>query len=145
MSDNLAAPAIRSLVAEIVSSYVKKNQIAPNDIPTLINTVYQSLLTAGKAPEPEQPRAPAVPIRQSVRPNYVVCLECGRRAKMLRRHLQDTHGLSPEQYRSRWRLSSDYPLTAPAYSEQRSAMAKEFGLGRGATGRRPRGRKQPTA
>jgi predicted transcriptional regulator len=145
VSDNSAAPAIQSLVAEIVSSYVKNNQIAPADIPALINTVYLSLLTAGKVPEPEQPRAPAVPIRQSVRPNYVVCLECGRRAKMLRRHLRDTHGLSPEQYRARWRLSSDYPLTAPAYSEQRSAMAKEFGLGRGATGRRPRGRKQPTA
>jgi predicted transcriptional regulator len=143
VSDNPAAPAIRSMVAEIVSSYLKKNQIAPADIPALINTVYHSLLAAGKAPE--QSRAPAVPIRQSVRPNYVVCLECGRRAKMLRRHLRDTHGLSPEQYRARWRLSSDYPLTAPAYSEQRSAMAKEFGLGRGATGRRPRGRKQPTA
>jgi predicted transcriptional regulator len=145
VSDNPTAPAIQSLVAEIVSSYVKKNQIEPAELPTLITIVYQSLLTAGKAPEPERNRTPAVPIRQSVRPNYIVCLECGQRAKMLRRHLRDTHGLSPEQYRARWRLSSDYPLTAPAYSEQRSAMAKEFGLGRGATGRRPRGRKQPTA
>jgi len=81
------------MVAEIVSSYVKKNQIAPADIPALINTVYLSLLAAGEAPEPEQNRTPAVPIRQSVRPNYVVCLECGRRAKMLRRHLRDIHGL----------------------------------------------------
>src|SRR5947199_4020402 len=85
ISDNPAALAIQSLVAEIVSSYVKKNQIAPADMPTLINTVYQSLLAAGKAPEPVQNRTPAVPVRQSVRPNYVVCLECGRLAKMLRK------------------------------------------------------------
>jgi len=78
VSDNPAAPAIRSMVAEIVSSYIKKNQIAPADIPALINTVYLSLLAAGKAPEPEQNRTPAVSIRQSVRPNYVVCLECGK-------------------------------------------------------------------
>jgi predicted transcriptional regulator len=144
MSDNPAAPAIRSLIAEIVRSYVKKNQIAPADIPALINTVYQSLLAAGKASKPEPERSPAVPIRQSVRPNYVVCLECGRRAKMLRRHLRDAHGLSAEQYRLKWKLAPDYPLTAPAYSEQRSALAKKLGLGRGAKGRRPRGRKQPT-
>ena len=140
MSDNLAAPVIRSMVAEIVSSYVKKNQIAPADIPALINTVYLSLLAAGKAPEPEQNRTPAVSIRQSVRPNYVVCLECGRRAKMLRRHLRDIHGLSAEQYRAKWKLSPDHPLTAPAYSERRSSLAKQFGLGRGAT--RPGGRRR---
>src|SRR5438067_10479184 len=130
------------MVAEIVSSYIKTNQIAPADIPALINTVYLSLLAAGKAPEPEQNRTPAVPIRQSVRPNYVVCLECGRRAKMLRRHLRDAHGLSAEQYRLKWKLAPDYPLTAPAYSEQRSALAKQLGLGRGTKGRRPRGLKQ---
>jgi predicted transcriptional regulator len=140
VSDNPTAPAIQSLVAEIVSSYVKKNQIAPADIPALINTVYLSLLAAGKAPE--QNRTPAVPIRQSVRPNYVVCLECGWRAKMLRKHLRDIHGLSAEQYRAKWKLSSDHPLTAPTYSEQRSAMAKQFGLGRGVT-RRARRRRRP--
>jgi predicted transcriptional regulator len=142
MSDNPPVAEIQSLVAEIVSSYVKKNQIAPADIPTLINIVYRSFLTAGKAPEPEQNRTPAVPIRQSVRPNYVVCLECGQRAKMLRKHLRDIHGLSAEQYRAKWKLSSDHPLTAPTYSEQRSAMAKQFGLGRGVT-RRARRRRRP--
>ena len=145
MSDNPAAPAIRSLVAEIVSSYVKKNQIAPADIPALINTVYQSLVGAGNATGPEPPRTSAVPIRQSVRPQYIVCLDCGLRGKMLRRHIQGAHGLTPEQYRARWKLSPDYPLTAPAYSERRSTLAKELGLGRGAKGRRPRGRKQSTA
>src|SRR5205823_2572474 len=139
MSDNPAPPTIQSLVAEIVSAYVRKNQIAPADIPALINTVYQSLSAAGKAPGPEQNRTPAVPIRQSVRPNYVVCLDCGWRGKMLRRHVQSAHGLTPEQYRARWKLSSDHPLTAPAYSEQRSTLAKKVGLGRGTKGRRPRG------
>ena len=142
MSDNPAPPTIRSLVAEIVSAYVRKNQIAPADTPALINTVYQSLSAAGKAPEPEQNRTPAVPIRQSVRPNYVVCLDCGWRGKMLRRHVQSAHGLTPEQYRERWKLSSDHPLTAPAYSEQRSTLAKKVGLGRGTKGRRPRGLEQ---
>jgi len=142
VSDNPSLSVMQSLVAEIVSAYVRKNQIAPADIPTLINTVYQSLLAAGKAAEPEPERTPAVPLRQSVRPNYIVCLECGQRAKMLRRHIRAEHGLSPEQYRARWKLSPDYPLTAPAYSEQRSTLAKKLGLGRGATGRRPRGRKQ---
>jgi predicted transcriptional regulator len=135
MSDDPAVSVIQSLVAEIVSGYVKKNQIAPADIPSLINTVYQSLLAAGKAGEPESERTPAVSIRQSVRPNYVVCLECGHRAKMLRRHLHDIHGLSPAEYRAKWRLSPDHPLTAPAYSEQRSTLAKQFGLGKQARGR----------
>jgi predicted transcriptional regulator len=141
MSDNRTAPRTQSLVAEIVSSYVKKNQIAPADIPALINTIYQSLLTAGQAAEPEQPRTPAVSIRQSVRLYYIVCLDCGWRGKMLRRHVKAGHGLTPEQYRARWNLKPDYPLTAPAYSERRSTLAKQSGLGRGATGRRPRGRK----
>src|SRR5262252_9410004 len=99
MSDNPSLSVMQSLVAEIVSAYVRNNQIAPADIPAIINTVYQSLLAAGKAAEPEPERPPAIPIRQSVRPNYVVCLECGRRAKMLRRHIQGAHDLASEQYR----------------------------------------------
>jgi predicted transcriptional regulator len=145
MSDKPAVPATQSLVTEIVSSYVKKNQIAPADIPTLISTVYRSLLTAGKTAEPEPARTPAVPIRQSVRPKYVVCLDCGWRAKMLRRHVNSAHGLTPEQYKARWGLKPDHPLTAPAYSEAHSAMAKQLGLGRGAKGRRPRGRKKSSS
>ena len=139
MSDNPAVQATQPLVAQIVSGYVRKNQVALADIATVINTVYQSLMSLGKAPEPT-PQASAVSIRQSVRPTYVVCLECGRRAKMLRRHLRDIHGLSAEQYRAKWKLSPDHPLTAPAYSERRSSLAKQFGLGRGAT--RPGGRRR---
>ena len=144
MSDNPATQVPPPLVTQIVSSYVKKNQIAPADIPALISIVYQSLLTAGKAAEPEPPRTPAVSIRQSVRPNHVVCLDCGWRGQMLRRHVKRAHGLTPEQYRARWSLKPDYPLTAPAYAAHRSALAKQMGLGRGAKGRRPRGRKEAT-
>ena len=114
MGDDATAPLIQFLVADIVSSYVKANQTAPGDIPALINSVYQSLVSAGKAPEPQQPRRPAVPIRQSVRPEYVVCLDCGWRGKMLRRHVRVGHGLTPERYRARWELKSDHPMTRRA-------------------------------
>ena len=143
MSDNPtpAGPPVRSLVAQIVSEYVKKNQVSPADMPALIATVHQSLMSLGKAPEPP-PKDPAVPIRQSVRPNYVVCLECGLRGNMLKRHLQAQHDLSPEQYRAKWKLSPDHPLTAPAYSQKRSALAKQLGLGTAATRRYRRRRRQ---
>ena len=138
MADTVEVPVAQSLVAKIVSSYVEKNKLAPADLPGLIATVHQSLLSAETAAEPEPTRTPAVPIRRSVRPTYVVCLECGWRAKMLRRHLQVGHGLSVEQYRARWGLRPEHPITAPAYSAQRSTMAKKIGLGRGRTGRRRR-------
>ena len=139
MSDNpgFSKPSIApALVAKIVSSYVEHNKIAPADMPALITTVHQSLVSLGKSAQPEQPLTPAVPIRRSVTPNYVVCLECGWRGNMLRRHLNAAHGLEASQYRSRWKLSPDHPLTAPAYSERRSSLAKQLGLGRKRTGRR---------
>lgn len=98
MSANSTLQVTQPLVAQIVSGYVKNNQVAVADMAAVINTVYQSLLSLGKAAEPATPHKPAVPIRQSVRPNYVVCLECGRRGHMLRAHIQAAHGLSPEQY-----------------------------------------------
>ena len=136
MSDTPGAAPARSLVTKIVSGYVSKNQIVPADMPTLIATVHQSLLSLGKSTEPEP--SPAIPIRRSVTPNYVVCLECGWRAKTLRRHLQVRHGLSPNQYRVQWKLSPDHPITAPAYSERRSAFARQTGLGQKPIGRRGR-------
>jgi predicted transcriptional regulator len=137
MSDNPAVQITPPLVAQIVSGYLKKNQVAVADISTVINTVYQSLLSLGKAVEPT-PQNPAVSIRQSVRPNYVVCLECGARGKMLRKHLRQAHGLEADEYRAKWRLSSDHPITAPGYSQVRAAFAKKIGLGRKATPRRRR-------
>jgi predicted transcriptional regulator len=131
-----AALVAQSLVAKIVSGYVKKNRIAPADVSALIDTVHQSLLGLTKPVEPEPKRTPAVSIRRSVTPNYVVCLDCGRRAKMLRGHLQSSHGLTPNEYRARWGLPRAHPLTAPAYSERRSALAKKIGLGQKQIGRR---------
>jgi predicted transcriptional regulator len=124
----------QSLVAKVVSSYVKKNQLSPADMPTLISTVYQSLLALGKPPEPEPP-TPAVPIRRSVARDYVVCLECGWRGDMLRRHIRVRHGLGRDDYRRRWGLPFDHALIAPAYSERRSGMAKQRGLGQHGRGR----------
>jgi predicted transcriptional regulator len=121
----------QDLVATIVSSYVKHNKVSANDVPTIIAAVYQTLRGLGKPASPVEPLTPAVPVRQSVRPDYVVCLECGFRSKMLRRHLRIQHGFEPAAYYARWRLPPDHPITAPGYSARRSAMAKELGLGRG--------------
>ena len=122
------------LVAEIVSSYVAKNSVAIDQLGGLIATVHQTLSGLGpnttvltSAPEK---LTPAVPIRRSVQPEYVVCLECGFRGITLRRHLRVAHELEPAAYRVRWTLATDHPLTAPAYSERRSTMAKQLGLGR---------------
>jgi predicted transcriptional regulator len=120
------------LVAEIVRSYVAKNSIAVDQIGPLISTVHRTLSgLGGGEPDPApEVRAPAVPVRRSVHPDYVVCLECGFRAQTLRRHLRVQHGLDPAAYRARWNLKPDHPLTAPAYSTSRSAMARQIGLGR---------------
>jgi predicted transcriptional regulator len=122
------------LVAEIVRGYVAKNSVAVDQLGGLIATVHQTLSGLGTnttaLPVAPEKLTPAVPIRRSVQPDHVVCLECGFRAVTLRRHLRGAHGLDPASYRSRWKLSPDHPLTAPAYSERRSSMAKQLGLGR---------------
>ena len=120
-----------NLVATIVSSYVKHNTVSADALPTVIASVHQALSSLGKPALPVEPRAPAVPVRQSVRPDYVVCLECGFRSQTLRRHLRVQHGLERAAYFGRWQLPPDHPITAPGYSARRSAMAKEIGLGRG--------------
>ena len=117
-----------TLVAKIVSSYVRKYQLSPADMPALINTVYQSFVALGKPPQLEPP-TPAVPIRRSVTRDYVVCLECGWRGHMLRLHIQARHGLNADEYRTRWELPSHHVLVAPAYSQTRSEIAKKLGLG----------------
>jgi predicted transcriptional regulator len=132
MADEASAPeGDLNQVARIVSSYVQHHQLGPEQLIELIRQVHRALASLGQAAMPmTEPRQPAVPIRQSVRPEYVVCLECGFRAKTLRRHLRVQHGLSVDEYRARWNLRPDHPLTAPAYSQRRAAMAKEIGLGR---------------
>jgi predicted transcriptional regulator len=119
------------LAAKVVTAYVSRNQIASGELPALIQTIYQSLRQLGKSAEPIAERTPAVPIRRSVHRDYIICLECGWRGKVLRRHISSAHGLSPAEYRSRWKLRPDHRMTAQGYSEQRSTMAKQLGLGRG--------------
>jgi predicted transcriptional regulator len=122
----------RELTANIVAAYIRKNQIASDQLGMLISTVHQVLVGLGRpAAEIETERTPAVTIRQSVHRDYVVCLECGWRGQMLKRHIATGHGLSVDQYRARWNLSREHPITAPGYSEQRSGLAKQIGLGRG--------------
>jgi len=118
------------LTTKIVQGYVRHHCLGPDQLPDLIASVYRTLSQLGQPPEPEEVRTPAVSIRQSVRHDYLVCLDCGYRGKTLRRHLGVRHGLTGDEYRRRWGLRSDHPLTAPAYSEQRSTLAKQLGLGR---------------
>jgi len=132
MADEPPSPILdRELTTDIVAAYVRRNQIRADQLPVLISTVHKALATLGKpVAEFDRERSPAVPIRRSVHRDYVVCLECGRRGQMLRRHVSTSHGLTVEQYRARWSLSRDHPVTAPGYSERRSTLALEFGLGR---------------
>src|SRR6266404_4552332 len=119
-----------SLVTCIVRSYVAQNTIGIDQLGGLISVVHRSLSGLGKSSSEPAPLVPAVSIRRSVQRDRVVCLECGFLSQMLRRHIRVAHGLEPAEYRVRWKLPVDYPITAPAYSERRSMMAKQIGLGR---------------
>jgi predicted transcriptional regulator len=119
-----------SLTTEIVAAHVSNNTVALGDLPQLINQIYNSLANIGTAPAAPVARPqPAVSIKKSVQPDYIVCLEDGKKLKMLKRHLKTAYNMSPEAYRERWKLSSDYPMVAPNYAQQRSRLAKEIGLG----------------
>jgi len=117
-------------VTKIITSYVGNHTLSPDQLSALIVSVDQAIRNLSVPVQPQLPRMPAVPVKRSVQHDHVVCLECGFRGKTLRRHLGTRHGLRIADYLRRWKLASDHPLTAPAYSEQRSAMAKELGLGR---------------
>jgi predicted transcriptional regulator len=118
------------LTARIVASYVRHHTVGTGQVSELITSIHGALAQLGGASQPEEVLTPAVSIRQSVRHEYVVCLDCGYRAKMLRRHLSTRHNLSRDEYLKRWGLRKDHPLIAPAYTEQRSTMARALGLGR---------------
>jgi predicted transcriptional regulator len=128
-------------VTKIVASYVGNHNLSADQLPALIVAVQQTIRQLGKPLETQTARTPAVPVRRSVQRDHVVCLECGFKGKTLRRHLGMRHGLQVAEYLRRWDLSSDHPLTAPAYSEQRSTMAKQLGLGRKRSRTRPRARR----
>jgi predicted transcriptional regulator len=121
--------ALIALTADIVSAHVTKNSVGISDMPTLINAVHQALANVGE-PAGEAPREPAVSIRASVKANVVTCMDCGFAGKMLRRHIMNDHGLTPADYRARWKLSANHPLVAPDYAAKRAELAKSFGLGR---------------
>jgi predicted transcriptional regulator len=131
-------------VAKIVASYVGNHTLAPDQLSALIISVQQAISQLGKPIQPEPVRTPAVPVRRSVQRDQVICLECGFKGKTLRRHLTMRHGLQVSEYLRRWELPSDHPLTAPAYSEQRSTMAKQLGLGRKRSRARTRTRRAKT-
>ncbi|MCW5772261.1 MAG: MucR family transcriptional regulator [Rhodospirillaceae bacterium] len=118
------------MTASVVSAYVGNNNLPPTDIPDVIKTVYGSLTGLGRTAGGGDAPKPAVPVRRSVTPDYIVCLEDGRKLKMLKRHLRTTYNMTIDQYRQKWGLPLDYPVVAPNYARQRSAFAKRIGLGR---------------
>jgi predicted transcriptional regulator len=121
------------LGAEIVAAYVSRNAVAADAVPDIIRTVHQALegLSRGSHAAPEEKPKPAVPIGRSVQHDYIVCLEDGKKLKMLKRYLRSRYNMSPDEYRRRWGLAPDYPMVAPAYAARRSDFAKQIGLGRG--------------
>jgi len=129
MPDDKPTAELLEHTTRIVAAHVANNPIAAAELPSVIATVHQALATLG----PEEPASrpePAVPIKQSVKPEYIVCLDDGKKFKMLKRHLRGTYNMTPDDYRKRWGLPRDYPMVAPNYAKQRSALAKKIGLGR---------------
>ena len=143
----LAAPKaaedeLLKMTTEVVAAYVSNNTLATAQLGEIIHAVYNSLRSLdGQSAEPvPEVLKPAVPIRKSITPEFLVCLEDGKKLKMLKRHLRSTYNMTPDEYRAKWGLGPDYPMVAPKYAQQRSDFAKKIGLGRG-TGRRTRGKK----
>ena len=131
-SDGLESPEVLHLVSDVVAAYVSNNSIDPSEIPSLIHKVYTTLTTLGNPRGGSHLGAlePAVPIKQSITDEYLICLEDGQQLKMLKRHLRAVYNMTPEQYRERWGLPLDYPMVAPNYAKKRSHLAKVNGLGR---------------
>lgn len=128
-NENISETLI-TLTADIVSAHVSNNSVAVNDLPQLIQNVHQALSgLGGVSQEPEAKPEPKVSIRASVKPDYIICLEDGKKLKMLKRHLMTHYQMTPEDYRQKWGLAADYPMVAPNYAEQRRSLAKKIGLG----------------
>ena len=120
------------MTADIVSAYVGNNSVSANDLPGLIQSVHRALASVSSGTETVEvaPKEPAVPIRRSITPDFLICLEDGRKFKSLKRHLRTKYNISPEEYRAKWGLAKDYPMVAPNYAEKRRELAKKIGLGR---------------
>ena len=139
MSDTLATSNYIELAADIVSAYVSNNSVPSGDLPSLISDVHSALLKVGggTVEVPAEAPKPAVAVKKSVTPDYIICLEDGKKFKSLKRHLRTQYNMTPEQYREKWGLPSDYPMVAPNYAKARSELAKEMGLGQQRRKRRP--------
>ena len=135
------AETLIALTSDIVAAHVSNNGVAVEDLPTLIRNIHGALAGLGAAPQVEARPQPAVSVRSSVKNDHIVCLEDGRKMKMLKRHLMTDHGLTPAEYRARWGLPADYPMVAPEYAEKRRTLAKAIGLGRKPGQRRGRRKK----
>ena len=129
MAEEQDYDTLLTLTADIVAAHVSNNSVAVNDLPNLINNVHGALSSLSGRAAPEVKQEPKVPIRSSIKPDYIVCLEDGKRLKMLKRHLMTHYQMTPDQYRQKWGLNSDYPMVAPNYAEQRRTLAKAIGLG----------------
>ena len=129
MTEKMATAEVLELTTEIVASYVSNNSVATSDLPGVIQDVYKTLTGLGtQAAQPDRPK-PAVPVKKSINPDFIVCLEDGKKLKMLKRHLKTAYNMTPEEYRERWGLPADYPMVAPNYAKHRSSLAKKIGLG----------------
>ncbi len=131
MAENIGSGNFIELTADIVSAYVSNNSVSAAEIPGLINQVHSALLrvSTGLNESPTEPLKPAVPVKKSITPDYIICLEDGKKFKSLKRHLRTQYNVTPEQYRDKWSLPPDYPMVAPNYAAARSQLAKQMGLG----------------
>jgi predicted transcriptional regulator len=146
MAENAANQDLLGLTAEIVSAHVSNNPVSISDLPSLIQEVYRTLSTMGQpVVAPAEKPQPAVPIKKSITPEYLICLEDGRKLKMLKRHLKTAFNLTPDQYREKWGLGAEYPMVAPNYTKHRSSLAKRIGLGTKPRGGKPAGRGRAAA
>ena len=130
MSEKPESNEILELTTEIVASFVSNNEVKATELAGVINDVYQTLTGLGAATQHADRPKPAVSVKKSVTPDYLICLEDGKKLKMLKRHLKTSYGMTPEQYRERWGLAADYPMVAPNYADHRSSLAKKIGLGK---------------
>ena len=135
MSELMETADVLGLTAQIVSAHVSNNAIGAEALPSLITEVYRTLAGVGKEQVVPDKQQPAVPIKKSVFADFIICLEDGKKLKMLKRHLKTSYNMTPEQYREKWQLTPDYPMVAPSYAKHRSSLAKKIGLGT-----KPRGR-----
>ena len=130
MSDPVQTSPVLQLAVQIVSAHVAHNKVAAEELPALIQLVYRSLTSAGEVEAEPVVQAPAVPVKKSVFDDYIICLEDGKKLKMLKRHLKTSFNMTPDDYRTKWGLAREYPMVAPSYAAKRSSLAKSIGLGR---------------